>query len=113
MHLYTDKATEALKFQMTCPSHSRSAGALSVGRVEESLAWRGPLPSPGLLGYWPMAEALKREFLSRLSGTNAEFTGLHSPTDEHVFLWKDHTESGSLCCFQIWPALAHVARVKL
>lgn len=57
MHLYTDKATEALKFQMTCPSHSRSAGALSVGRVEESLAWRGPLPSPGLLGYWPMAEA--------------------------------------------------------
>lgn len=57
MHLYTDKATEALKFQMTCPSHSRSAGALSVGRVEEGMAWRGPLPSPGLLDYRPMAEA--------------------------------------------------------
>lgn len=39
--------------------------------------------------------------------------GLLSPTEEHVFLWKDHTEKSGSPLFPDLARLGRVARVEL
>ena len=62
MHLYTDNATEALKFQMTCPSQWVSWSPLGgKGGRGSGLAWTSPFPWPVRLSapslHCPMAAA--------------------------------------------------------
>lgn len=98
---------------MTCPSQSCSTVNLSeAGGSLSGPAWASlqsvrsgasTLHRDPALQWW---QSTKKGIPS--SRLPKHKCGVHGsplfPTDEHVFLWKDHTEdSGSLCCFQIWP----------
>lgn len=104
--------TEALMFHVICLSQWVTWNPQQGGwqRVWPGLA----LPQQGQEPT-PSTEDLSHSGGRALQGipllTPRHKCGVHRsplfPTDEHVLLWKDHTEkSGSLCCFQIWPAMA-------
>ena len=99
---------------------SGSAGALLVGRVGEGLAWRGPLLSPGLLGYRPPASTAPWLRQSTEKGirllTLRHKRRVHRPPLSHrrtcVFVERPHrvripTLLPDLAC------IGHAARVKL
>ena len=93
---------------------------LSVGRVEEGLAWHGPLSSPGLLGYRPTPFTAPWLWQSTEKGipllTLRHRCRVHRPPLSHrrtcVFVERPHRVRISTLLPDL-ACIGHVARVKL